>query len=486
VARGFTIVELLVTTALTLLMMAAVVAMFSRIGTSVTDARSTLEMTDRLRAAALRLQMDLAGATVTMLPPRRPEANEGYFEYIEGPVGVAQKADGTVVQPWDVAVNTTDNPGAVQSPADTTVADFDDILMFTTRSGSRPFVGRWWDPVANKQSTIESDLAEVAWFVRGRTLYRRLLLVAPGVNLTNVATAGFWASNDISVRFDPNLNRLVPNTLGDLTRRECRFAHPSNAFPFDARRWGRLGLPTLRECSSPNWELARPLLPDINAYSKLLPQSGFLDLWSNDPTKQLPDTYLIAGFSSPDPKDPNVYGTRIAEDVILSHVIGFDVKAYDPGVPLVAGPNGVLLPGDANYLSVLNQPNSVVGYGAYVDLGYRLPNNYMPAGPPRPLLSGLGDPRSGLDATLAGSARVYDTWSLHYETVGAGPNWPPALRGVNGFDDSGSGVVDGPGDTVAPPPYPAPLRAVQVKIRVFEPDSRQVREVTIVQDFLPK
>ena len=36
------------------------------------------------------------------------------------------------------------------------------------------------------------------------------------------------------------------------------------------------------------------------------------------------------------------------------------------------------------------------------------------------------------------------------------------------------------------PPYPYPLRGIQVKIRVFEPDSRQVREVTVVQDFLPQ
>jgi hypothetical protein len=34
-------------------------------------------------------------------------------------------------------------------------------------------------------------------------------------------------------------------------------------------------------------------------------------------------------------------------------------------------------------------------------------------------------------------------------------------------------------------PYPLPLRGVQVKLRVYEPDTRQVREMTVVQDFLP-
>ena len=50
----------------------------------------------------------------------------------------------------------------------------------------------------------------------------------------------------------------------------------------------------------------------------------------------------------------------------------------------------------------------------------------------------------------------------------------------------GSDGIDDPGEREAPPPYPYPLRGIQVKIRVFEPDSRQIREVTVVQDFLPE
>jgi hypothetical protein len=42
------------------------------------------------------------------------------------------------------------------------------------------------------------------------------------------------------------------------------------------------------------------------------------------------------------------------------------------------------------------------------------------------------------------------------------------------------------GERETMPPYPVPLRGIQVKIRTFEPDSRQIREVTVVQDFLPR
>ncbi len=68
--------------------------------------------------------------------------------------------------------------------------------------------------------------------------------------------------------------------------------------------------------------------------------------------------------------------------------------------------------------------------------------------------------------------------------------YPPG-RSTNGFDDPGNsgvanGIVDDDDEKITSPPYPAPLRGIQVKIRVFEPDSRQIREVTIMQDFLPK
>jgi hypothetical protein len=57
---------------------------------------------------------------------------------------------------------------------------------------------------------------------------------------------------------------------------------------------------------------------------------------------------------------------------------------------------------------------------------------------------------------------------------------------MDGFDSNANGIVDDTGELRTAPPYAVPLRGIQVKIRVFEPDSRQVREVTVVQDFLPQ
>ena len=401
--NGFTLVEMLVATVLSIMLIGAVAVMFGKVAEGITDSRSMLESAERLRLAETRLQMDLAGITATVNPPLKPEKNEGYFEYIEGPVGVVPGA-------YPVAVN-TDNGGQ----PDLTVGDIDDILMFTMRTTGKPFVGR-----SASTGVIESDYAEVAWFVRGRTLYRRVLLVAPSAPLSIPAGESFYGTNDISVRLQGGT--LIANNLGDLTMRENRFAHPADTFPFDVRQWGQLRLPTLRECSQTSWIVGQlpPAAP---------PNPATTDLWTNDSTQRIGGDRLGSG-------------TRISDDVILTNVIGFDVKAWDS-----------------------TASDGMGGSGAYVDLGHNFPSS------PRGLGHNGQLPLQGLGTT----ARVYDTWSTSYY----GPIWN------NGIDDDNSGIVDDDSEKLNPPPYPIPLRGIQVKIRVFEPDSRQIREVTVVQDFLP-
>ena len=82
-----TLIEMLVATAVTLLLVGMVVSIFGVLSDRVSDARAMIEIADRVRATKQRLQQDLQGITVTMLPPRRPEDDEGYFEGKEGPIG---------------------------------------------------------------------------------------------------------------------------------------------------------------------------------------------------------------------------------------------------------------------------------------------------------------------------------------------------------------------------------------------------------------
>ena len=158
VRNGMTLVEMLVATTITLIIMGIVAQLFGILGQGVTESRASMEMRSALRAVAQRLRLDLGGVTAKTLPPIAPEAEQGYLEIVEGPA--------------------TETATAL-------VGDCDDVLMFTTRSVGEPFVGLYTD--VSGPSTISSPVAEVAWFceptgrvINGQqlhTLCRRQLLV---------------------------------------------------------------------------------------------------------------------------------------------------------------------------------------------------------------------------------------------------------------------------------------------------------------------
>jgi hypothetical protein len=684
---------MLVAVALTLIMMTTVVTVFGLVMDSISNSRATIEMTDRLRGARNRLQLDLAGATAATTPPLSPLDDQGYLEYIEGPNGALFTAAAYATE--------TDQPaGGTTLGVDYSAGDSDDILMLTVRSpSSEPFTGRFtpwnYDPT-NQQPPravgdpviVQSRVAEVCWFVRGTTLYRRVLLILPGPVAVSapgftspqpipprplLETSGsnfrsYYATYDVSARQEdgpwgtqatagPNTARLVANSLGDLTKRENRFGHQPYAWPYDARFWGVLRLPTLRECSSPLWpfpwndyggslpasvgtvlpspldHLNRPLIvpngagssplvvgqipasatsppaPSAYPYTAQLTPDGSIpippaspaaisraayDAWHNpmpyaetQPLLGESRTGELVHYITP-PSASSLgagYDQRVSEDVILTNVLEFDIKIWDPGAPLVTitAPSGsptiVVSPNEnwevgvangvwssinatlnaykasSSQLATVSEGGIIAGFGAFVDLNYFCDNGIsatgtvdMPAGAPyfppscvqgepsviplsppngnlsplaalglKPRFHHAGDYRSLLRGTSAGPpavdppaananvvcawpSAVYDTWSTHYEQDGIfqraswdgnAANWPnnagPVIdAGMDGLDNDGINGVDDSAEQEAPPPYTAPLRAMQIKIRVFDPDSRQVRDVTLEHEFMPE
>src|SRR4051812_43143214 len=85
IPRAFTLVEMLVAMAITLVMMAAVVTLFANVTNGVRNRRATLELSAQMRQVRNTLQQDLQGATCPGLTWQKPESNLGYIEYIEGP-----------------------------------------------------------------------------------------------------------------------------------------------------------------------------------------------------------------------------------------------------------------------------------------------------------------------------------------------------------------------------------------------------------------
>jgi hypothetical protein len=585
-------------TALTLLVLAAVVQIFGTVSESISEARSFVEKVDQLRVTQRQLKQDLEGETAPASPPLSPDLGLGYIEYVEGPLG-------PVLPLGDPA-----NPQAVNidraNEMDSTQGDVDDVLSFTTRSRTLPFSGHvaicsynsgnsTWSLVP---AMSQSQLAEVVWFVRGRTLYRRVLLISPQLtfyppppnyNSTQSSaftpTAGFYGWYDVSARYDPVQGQMVANTLADLTRPENRYAHtngfspgtsggpfyfypphPHNVLPWLSRltknnvTWNTgpylpsgspntlgqasatpwkpnaapslatawltgMKLPTLCESTylsptpttAPSWDLSQHL-PTTGGLSPppalTLTANGLFDAWRNPYAfSELIDPAGI--YTGNHQTYANV--ARVSEDAILTNVIGFDVKVWDPGAPIVQNGNNntVLVPGDPGYIQTLetndNNKISPIGYGAYVDLNYLYPyrkdagataanfkpNTFLPSA-----FSGPGNMSSGLQGSDPGTdggsnqcvpaCSVYDTWCTRFDNYYYGnpnvaptssPNVPLGDTSHDGFDNNNVGVVDNAGEKLTWPPYSAPLRGIQVKIRVYEPDSRQVREVTVTQSF---
>ncbi len=548
--RAFTLIEMLVATALTLMLVAALAQAFSIVGTGVSTNRAALEMAGQLRAVSLRLQDDLAGLTIPTLPWPDPSAGLGYFEYIDG-------ADHDGIRfAWPIP--------------NTNFGDTDDVLMFTARNDRESFLGRSIDfPGVN---TIESSLAEIVWYAtltdlngngtlepeefEDYTLYRRALLIRPdlgGIILpdNNVSSTysitsqpdlqnlyndlrTFFARNDVSVRIETQLSgtdlqvRLVANTLGDLTKRENRFAHRKVV---------------AQDPGNP---------PNLAYFPAVFPHAVDRDFTSATslPMIRQPFPNSLLYFEPGAIKTGNYQG----EDVMLPHLLAFDVRAFDPLAMVAAHPGddgawGVLgfdddndgttdnaseagwarsddepvVPGDpgfgaiwttgTNQVQIASSPANRyvnrIGHGAFVDLNYAGKHGYNTLTNPNntgwshfsgryPVCYRLNPPND-IYLGLPGSG-TYDTWSFHYEYDGIDQDSDGTVdQATDGLDSPvinnasttnprsvvTNNGVDDVGERETSPPYPFPLRAIQARIRMIDHSSRQVRQATVESNFTP-
>ena len=250
---------MLVTLAILLLMMTAIVKIFQAATGSLSSAQAYQELDNQLRQLDVTIRSDLNGVTCKLTPPNNPQNNPGYLEYGENEF------------------------------ADVQGEDADDYIRFTAKApAGRPFTGRMWVPppisanftpaqlfsTGYQPITITSEYAEIIYFLRNGNLYRRVLLVAPERQSAVVPTIGNTATivssgatvtqtfnpsglggitvswqgmNDLSAHPaptgpDPNAlpthNSVILNTLADLTNRENRWAYQRFANDFQSNLTG--------------------------------------------------------------------------------------------------------------------------------------------------------------------------------------------------------------------------------------------------------
>ena len=423
VRSAFTLVEMLVATAATLILLGIVMTMFEILGEAVNESRTVGELEAQLRTVSTLLQQDLLGTSVKadssgLTCPADSSTGNGYFEVIEGPN----------TDLWDSSGSGFDKSGTTPGPGnssdDRIVGDTDDLLFFTTQSISQePFSGNF-----GINSTTTSADAEVVWFCKPTpnssnptlyTLYRRCLLVvgqfpeSPFDSQGSMPyTSAFFELYDLSARCEvSNGNqRMQLNTLQDLLLRRNRFAH----YDFSM--------------TDPPFVLASVIA-----------------------------TRPVLAFS----------GSRIGEDVLMTNVLSFDVRLLDPTASERRLGVTRLTPGDKDYWAAsLNSGSSPI----YVDLGYNSSNTTST--PANSDFSGYGMNNHRLQATKT-THRTWDTWSNSYTTNGIDDD---LISDVNNISIDNSTEL---------PPYSSQLQGIQITIRCYDPSSKKIRQTTVINSFLP-
>ena len=512
-SRGFTLIEMLIAMVLTLLMVWAIAEFYARVGEAVKDGRAMIDQRNGLRTVTQRLHEDLSLHTVVPAPPIIDSlapgyavAGQGYLTIFEGAGSDADpEGDGIdVFPPGGNGIPDIAELSANQVPIFTEnnlvpnlLGDVDDYLGLTIRSANEPFTAQAvladaTTGIMTGTGTGTANLAEVAWWTsfkdnpllpnantadlgEVRSIHRRLLLIRPEVNMVHSGDTDYSGPYyfripdtlpvgadyhsvmqfcDVSVRPIGIYNNFVyyfANSLADLTRRENRFLHVGTAFP-------------------------HPI--DLN-----LNNGGSFGLPPGNPANVLSQARWV------------LRGTRRGEDVMLSNVLTFDVRLFDATAPLLfdnsaatlANPSpatGTLQPGDVGFGPALAAGHNSAGQGAYVDLNY---NRYVV--PPVPATSPSRYRAPQTTHNLPGLINTYCTWAASYERDGVdqdlvgGPD-----QGTNGIDDDLSNGVDDKGgmEQECRLPYPFPLRGLEVKVRTYEPGTRQVQQGTVSSDFIPE
>ena len=202
-------------------------------------------------------------------------------------------------------------------------------------------------------------------------------------------------------------------------------------------------------------------------------------------------------FSDANTTNPGVYANVLLadgaweEDLILTNVRSFDVKAFDPILQL--------------YMDLGHGNTDGINPAGFTPLTTTTftPMASPPSNPPTnpPLLNWFGHegrippfwedgrqdaqvPRDyygtpyliyDQNPTTIRLQRVYDTWSTDYTRA---PDAPPAQLVLPGYQR--------PFYPSFPPPYPVPLRGIQITIKVTDPRGERLRPLTIRQDFTNK
>lgn len=178
----------------------------------------------------------------------------------------------------------------------------------------------------------------------------------------------------------------------------------------------------------------------------------------------------------------SVTGTSVwQDDLVATNVRSFDVKAYEPHVHYYSTFTGISYGTnyyDLGYAGSAARTSTVSGEEVTFGHEGRIPplttDNRVDFQFPS---WGIGDNST----STVRLRRVWDSWSTDYAYA---PHSP-----INPFEAgpyAGTGYYARPIYPSYPPPYPSPLRGIQIQLRIASPDGNRLKVLTIRQDFSDK
>jgi hypothetical protein len=314
----------------------------------------------------------------------------------------------------------------------------------------------------------------------------------------------YWNHNPLEAED----NLLTPS---DPLQPQYVIPNRNNSNAFYQTWWG---FPTWREQLSPMWidplkRLNAPLQVTLTStpYQMMTGMQPYGLSWnaSTQPSGWLPEMIMIRThdqpFSEPSKRSApqsggssdfynnmsNIWNTTWEDDLIATNVRSFDVKAYEAlpdiqsyvdlgylatmtgGTSIAPTGTGPFAPSQTTTFTNWLQGFGHEGRMPPLTSDYRLDAQY-------PFIPGVGLRYLGDDdAGVVRLRRVWDTWSTDYSAVDAKTIDP---------------LTAPPFQTAPrpsyPAPYPAPLRGIQIQIRMTDPRQERVRTITIHQDFTSK
>lgn len=459
---GFTLVEMLVAVALVVLMMTMFAQIFQLATGSMTKQKAIAENDQRARTLVTIIKNDLNARTFVDIRPFFPTESpsldpnitkrQGYFYISESDIN-------------------DDTDDLFQFTADLSQSGTNDAVYFgkaanllwdtANHSGTStwPNQPEFDDGQALPDNSATSPRAEISYFLRNGSLYRRVMLIrqpilpasspdgtpksgADGSGPINLFTnpyeavagggggASFWADFDYSAYFSSADSKPKFHGNGDLnnaTTSITLLSIPGMRFGFTPAGVSREFLQSGSGAGATFTFIGRFTQQETSS-----PAFGYPGWFSG--TAMDTSTSLSLGADGVVTAYNN--GTRFADDLLLSNVHAFDVKVWDEGIGQFLDLGHAVAGGNYNAGNRLNQY-----YGPYPSL-QKARNN------------------------------CFDTWNptmimdLDGDSVA---DQPPFRPRVNPADYTSYGIA---------------LKAIQIKIRFLDVTSNQMREVTIVHSLV--